>query len=37
MCGGVGSGGVHDGMGGWRVHVVGAYTHPPMNSYNVKI
>ena len=29
---GVGGGGV----GGWRVHGVGAYTHPPMNSYNVK-
>ena len=25
------------GMGCWRVHGVGAYTHPPMNSYNVKI
>ena len=25
------------GVGGWRVHRVGAYTHPPMNSYNVKI
>ena len=23
-------------MGGWRVHGVGAYTHLPMNSYNVK-
>ena len=23
-------------MVGWRVHGVGAYTHPPMNSYNVK-
>ena len=23
--------------GGWRVHRVGAYTHPPKNSYNVKI
>ena len=23
--------------GWWRVHGVGAYTHPPMNSYNVKI
>ena len=22
--------------GGWRVHGVGVYTHPPMNSYNVK-
>ena len=28
MCGGVGC---------WRVHGVGAHTHPPMNSYNVKI
>ena len=27
---------VHVGLGGWRVHGVGAYTHPPMNSYNVK-
>ena len=36
VCGGVGSGGVHGKMGGWRVHGVGAYTHPPMNSYNVK-
>ena len=25
------------GVGYWRVHGVGAYTHPPMNSYNVKI
>ena len=32
MCSCVGGGGV----GGWRVHRVGAYTHPPMNSYNVK-
>ena len=32
-CGGVGGGGV----GGWRVHRVSAYTHPPMNSYNIKI
>ena len=24
------------GVDGWRVHGVGAYTHPPMNSYNVK-
>ena len=32
MCG-VGGGGV----GCWRVHGVGAYTHPPLNSYNVKI
>ena len=23
-------------VGGWRVHRVGAYTHPPMNSYNIK-
>ena len=23
-------------VGGWGVHRVGAYTHPPMNSYNVK-
>ena len=23
-------------VGGWRVNGVGAYTHPPMNSYNVK-
>ena len=29
LCGG--------GMGCWRVHGVGANTHPPMNSYNVKI
>ena len=33
LCDGVGGGGV----GCWRVHGVGAYTHPPMNSYNVKI
>ena len=33
MCGDVGDGGV----GGWRVHGVGAYPHPPVNSYNVKI
>ena len=33
VCGGVSGGGV----GCWRVHGVGAYTHPPMNSYNVKI
>ena len=33
----MGGGGVHGGLGGWRVHRVGAYTHPPMNSYNVKI
>ena len=32
----VGGGGVHGGMGGWRVNGVGAFTHPPMNSYNVK-
>ena len=31
--GGVGCGGV----GCWRVHGVGAYTHPSMNSYNIKI
>ena len=24
-------------VGCWRIHGVGAYTHPPMNSYNVKI
>ena len=24
-------------VGGWRIHRVGAYTHLPMNSYNVKI
>ena len=24
------------GVDGWRVHGVGTYTHPPMNSYNVK-
>ena len=33
VCGCVGGG----GMGYWRVHGVGAYNHPPMNSYNVKI
>ena len=33
----MGSGGVHGGVGGWRVHGVGAYTHPAMNSYIVKI
>ena len=33
MCAGVGGG----GLGLWRVHGVGAYTHSPMNSYNVKI
>ena len=32
VCGG----GVHGGVGGWRVKGVGAYTHPPMNSCNVK-
>ena len=32
VCGVVGDGGV----GGWRVNGVGTYTHPPMNSYNVK-
>ena len=37
MCGVVGGGGVHGGgVGGWRVNGMGAYTHPPMNSYNVK-
>ena len=36
VCGVVGGGGVHGGLGGWRVNGVGAYTHPPMNSYNVK-
>ena len=36
MCGGVGSGGVHGGVVSWRVHGVGACTHSPMNSYNVK-
>ena len=25
------------GLGCWRVHGVGAYTHTPMNSYNGKI
>ena len=30
VCGGVsGGGGVHGGVGGWRVNGVGAYTHPP--------
>ena len=29
MCGGVGGGGV----GYWNVYGVGAYIHPPMNSY----
>ena len=33
VCGGVGGGAV----GCWRIHGVGAYTHPPINSYNVKI
>ena len=33
LCGCVSGGGV----GGQRVHREGAYTHPPMNSYNVKI
>ena len=37
VCSGVGGGGVHGGVDGWRVHVVGAYTHPPIKSYNVKI
>ena len=36
VCGVVGDGGVHGWLGGWRVNGVGAYTHPPMNSYNVK-
>ena len=36
VCGGVDKWWVHDGVGGWRVHGVGAYTHPSMNSYNVK-
>ena len=36
MCGGVGGGGVHGQVGGWRAYGVGAYTNPPMNSYNVK-
>ena len=36
MCGGVDGGWVHGGVGGWRVNGVGACTHPPMNSYNVK-
>ena len=29
-------GGLHSGVDGWRVHGVGAYTHPPMNNYDVK-
>ena len=33
VCGGMGD----DGMGGWRVHGVGAYTHPSIKSYSVKI
>ena len=37
---GVGGGGIGDwrvhGVGGLRVNGVCAYTHPPMNSYNVK-
>ena len=33
VCGGMGG----SGVGYWWVHGVGAYTHPPMNSYNVKI
>ena len=37
VCGGMGGGGVHGGVDGWRVHVVGAYTYPPIKSYNVKI
>ena len=37
VCDGVGGGGVHGWVGGWTVNEVGAYTHPPMNSYNVKI
>ena len=36
-CGGVGGSGVHGGVDGWRDHEVGAYTHPPIKSYNVKI
>ena len=36
MCGCVGGGGVHGGVGGWRVYGVVACTHPPTNSYNVK-
>ena len=36
VCGGLGGGWVHDGVGGWRVHGVGAYIHPSMNNYNVK-
>ena len=37
VCGDVGGDGVHGGVDGWRVHVVGAYTHPPIKNYNVKI
>ena len=37
MCDGVGGGGVHGGVGGWRAHGVGAYTHPPIKSYNIKM
>ena len=33
----VGGGWVAVGVGGWRVHGVAEFTHPPMNSYNVKI
>ena len=29
-------GGVHGGVSSWRVNGMGAYTHPPMNSYNIK-
>ena len=36
VCGGVGGGGVHGGVHGWRVNGVGAYIDPPMNSYNVE-
>ena len=36
VCGGVGSSRMPGGLGGWRVYRVGTYTHPPMNSYNVK-
>ena len=35
--GGMDGGGVCGGVHGWRVNGVGAYTHPLMNSYNVKI
>ena len=28
---------MHGWVGGWRVHGVGRYTHPPIKSYNVKI